>query len=209
MSHLEKTNTQTTKKTWTPFSPMYNASGNNNNVQNQNHLNGKAAPKENTFVNKSSGPRIYFDDITDDVFMEVSNSDSDYSNSDSGSDSDGEWGSTRKKKRKKKPKRVQVLGMSARDVKNGSIKNLENGMQVQESGKKVAGGIPRRQSGRIGKELGKLDLNVEFNNNEGHGHGHGEDDNVEGNGFFEGLDEFLSSLPILSVVNEEKVVKAG
>lgn len=206
MSHLEKNNSQGNKKTWTPFSPMFNASSNvQNQNQNQNHLNGKAAPKENLFVNKSSGPRISLDndinDIDDDVLMEVTDSDSG-----ADSDSDGEWDGTRKKKMKKDPKvRSKNRGkvMSAKDAKNGVLKNLEHG------------NIPRRQSGRVGKELGKLDLNVEFNNNEGEevpgtkNRGqNGEDDNIEGNGFFEGLDEFLSSLPILSVVNEEKV-KAG
>ncbi|KAL4555946.1 hypothetical protein LXL04_038580 [Taraxacum kok-saghyz] len=215
MSHLDKDNTQGTKKPWTPFSPMFNPSSGNiknqnqNQNQNQNHLNGKAAPKENTFVNKSSGPRIPFndDDISDDVFMEVSDSDSD-----SDFDSSNEWGNTKRKKTKKVPfkNRPQVLAIGARDVKSGgTFKKLGNGMK--ESGNGNGNRIPRRQSGRVGKELGRLDLNVEFNNNEGHGHGNGEgegegdDDNVEGNGFFEGLDEFLSSLPILSVVNEEKV----
>lgn len=51
-------------------------------------------------------------------------------------------------------------------------------------------------------ELGKLDLNVEFSNEaeepvRGVNAGNGEEDNIEGIGFFEGLDEFLSSLPIL------------
>lgn len=208
MSHLDKNNTQSNKKSWTPFSPMYNPSTNIQN-QKQNHLNGKAAPKENTFVNKSSGPRIQLDaidDITDDVFMEVSKQSSD-SDSDSGSGSGSDSDSNARKKMKKDPElefenRVQDVGISAREAKNEILKNLGNGMGVEESGN------PRRESGRVGKELGKLDLNVEFNNNEGHGHGQGEDNNVEGNGFFEGLDEFLSSLPILSVVNEEKVKAA-
>ncbi|KAK1440264.1 hypothetical protein QVD17_06089 [Tagetes erecta] len=68
--------------------------------------------------------------------------------------------------------------------------------------------------------MGRLDLNVEFNNNEGEqptakttgsgnrGNGQGDGDNTEGIGFFEGLDEFFSSLPILSVVNDEKVKAA-
>lgn len=64
-------------------------------------------------------------------------------------------------------------------------------------------------------EWGKLDLNVEFSNdveeqpaagmNKGNGAGNGEEDNIEGIGFFEGLDEFLSSLPILNVVGDDKV----
>ncbi|KAM3694616.1 hypothetical protein ACB098_07G070200 [Castanea mollissima] len=74
-------------------------------------------------------------------------------------------------------------------------------------GKKTAvvGSGTRRRAGAT--ELGKLDLNVEFSNeveepaaagvSEGNGAGHGVEDNIEGIGFFEGLDEFLSSLPIL------------
>ncbi|KAL2343834.1 hypothetical protein Fmac_005119 [Flemingia macrophylla] len=81
-----------------------------------------------------------------------------------------------------------------------------------ESGKKAAvGGSRRRGAGN----LGKLDLNVEFSNEveepsrgvrdrEGNAAGHAED-NIEGIGFFEGLDEFLSSLPILNVVADDKV----
>nr|KYP61180.1 Uncharacterized protein At4g38065 family [Cajanus cajan] len=71
--------------------------------------------------------------------------------------------------------------------------------------------IERRGAGN----LGKLDLNVEFSNEveepsrgvhdrEGNAAGHAED-NIEGIGFFEGLDEFLSSLPILNVVADDKV----
>ncbi|KAK6945801.1 DnaJ domain [Dillenia turbinata] len=71
----------------------------------------------------------------------------------------------------------------------------------------------KRQSGNSSKDVGKLDLNVEFSNEveetaqrvrDGHGPGHGEEDGIEGIGFFEGLDEFLSSLPILSVVGDDK-----
>ncbi|CBI34004.3 unnamed protein product, partial [Vitis vinifera] len=63
------------------------------------------------------------------------------------------------------------------------------------------------------KELGKLDLNVEFSNEVeeaavGISEGNGEEDNIEGISFFEGLDEFLSSLPILSVVGDDKVKAA-
>ena len=59
--------------------------------------------------------------------------------------------------------------------------------------------------------MGKLDLNVEFSNEveepvHGAGEGNGNaEDNIEGIGFFEGLDEFLSSLPILNVVADDKV----
>ena len=55
------------------------------------------------------------------------------------------------------------------------------------------------QENRSAAALGKLDLNVEFSNNEveepaaqtmseGNGTANGEEDNIEGIGFFEGLD---------------------
>ncbi|MFS7985549.1 putative DnaJ domain, Chaperone J-domain superfamily [Helianthus anomalus] len=200
---------------WTPFSSLHNASNNT-----QNHLNEQAAPKANPFVNKSSGPRIYIDDITDNVFIGVS---------DPSSDSDIEWNGTIESNGTKKQKskrvdegfkeRIQVLALRAMYT-NGSDKNLKHGVSVQdrvevptvlvvETNKKNAGSNPRTRSGRVAQEMGKLDLNVEFNNNEREeaartrAHEQGED-NSEGVEFFEGLDEYLSSLPILSVVNEEK-----
>ncbi|KFK28128.1 hypothetical protein AALP_AA8G476100 [Arabis alpina] len=68
----------------------------------------------------------------------------------------------------------------------------------------------RKRTGTGAKTLGRLDLNVEFSNevegNEGNGLGSNREvDNMEGIGFFEGLDEFLSSLPILSVVGDDKI----
>ena len=69
----------------------------------------------------------------------------------------------------------------------------------------VVGSGMRRGAGAT--ELGKLDLNVEFSNeveepiaagvSEGNWAGHRVEDNIKGIGFFEGLNEFLSSLPIL------------
>lgn len=108
-------------------------------------------------------------------------------------------------------------------------KNGIDGLQVQsgthvttEATKKSFVGNARRQSGRIARDYGKLDLNVEFSNDgeehphgmgglgrgRGCGAGGGMNDNIEGIGFFEGLDEFLSSLPILNVVGEDKVKAA-
>ncbi|KAL7082530.1 hypothetical protein ACP275_14G104300 [Erythranthe tilingii] len=93
---------------------------------------------------------------------------------------------------------------------------------VEPSKKGAAAVSGRKQPGRVAKSFGKLDLNVEFSNeteesaprtNQGSGPSRGKDDNIEGEdgniegiGFFEGLDEFLSSLPILNVV-DDKVVK--
>ncbi|KAI4375595.1 hypothetical protein MLD38_013448 [Melastoma candidum] len=89
-----------------------------------------------------------------------------------------------------------------------------------ESSKKAVGNPAQKRAGRGTKELGKLDLNVEFSNDQveepmrnaavgsSKGAGHGLEDTIEGSGFFEGLDEFLSSLPILSVVGDDKVKAA-
>ncbi|KAL8237530.1 hypothetical protein R6Q59_018611 [Mikania micrantha] len=221
MSPLQKSNNRGRNSNWTPFSSLHNTS---NNVQ--NHLNEQAAPKENLFVNKSSGPRIYIDDITDDMFIGIS---------DPSSDSDTDWGGTKKQKSKRMDKgfkeRIQVLALRAVYAKNSSVKNLKHGIPVQkgvevptvlvvETSKINVGSNPRKKPGRVAQERGKLDLNVEFNNNDGeetaprmtavtHVHEQGDEDNIEeGIEFFEGLDEYLSSLPILSVVNEEKVKAA-
>ncbi|XP_071742390.1 uncharacterized protein [Rutidosis leptorrhynchoides] len=240
MSHLQSKNKKVATPKWTPFSPLYDAL---NNVQ--NHLNEWAAPKENTFVNKSSGPRIYIDDYTNknDVFIGISEPSDD--------DSDVEWGSTLKRRLtvnkqdlvQRFKERVQVLALRAIDPKNGGgiIKKSKVGIPVQKgvgvptapvaeaiqktvvnsNSRSVVSGNPRKQSVVVAKEMGKLDLNVEFNNNEGEeaapprmasgarGHMHGDEENIEGIGFFEGLDEFLNSLPIISVVNEEKVKAAA
>ncbi|KAJ0500810.1 putative DnaJ domain, Chaperone J-domain superfamily [Helianthus annuus] len=147
-------------------------------------------------------PPIYIDDETDDIFDGISEPSDD-------SDSDLEWNTTEKKKAKKMKKdRVK-------EARNG---NTKNGSSLRSS-RKSSGVTTRRQSVRAAKEMGRLDLNVEFNNNEGEepaaragagnrGNGQGDGDNIEGIGFFEGLDEFFSSLPILSVVNDDKVKAA-
>jgi hypothetical protein len=171
--------------------------------------------RKNPNTNTKSAPWVYYDDQDD--FVEISES-SDDSPDD---DDDDEWESGRRKRRSKRraapapasatkpPKRTQN-----ERVKKGSGDVLDNaggadpGASKAESskGKKtaVAGSSTRRRAGVA--ELGKLDLNVEFSNeveepapgiSEGHGAGNGVEDNIEGIGFFEGLDEFLSSLPIL------------
>ncbi|KAK9057225.1 hypothetical protein SSX86_024592 [Deinandra increscens subsp. villosa] len=211
MSHMQRNNGGAqTNSNWAPFSPMYAVVSTNvpdhlneepSNVQ--DHLYEEpVVPKKNKFVNGNSGPIIYIDDETDDIFDGIP---------DPSDDSDIEWNSTEKNKAKKMKEPV-------RDARNGKSKSLPS---LLPASKKALGVTTRRQSGRAAKEMGKLDLNVEFNNNEGEeptarttggsgnrGNVQGDGDNIEGIGFFEGLDEFFSSLPILSVVNDEKV-KAG
>ncbi|RAL39610.1 unnamed protein product [Cuscuta campestris] len=160
---------------------------------------------------------------------------------DSGGVSNEDWhdGRARKKARNVNEKGVNVMTPPSRSVQKHQAENGKNGngnnttggkksldgLQVQGGGrvtteatKKGIVGNARRQFGRIARDYGKLDLNVEFSNDgedhqygmggRGHGTGRGVDDNIEGIGFFEGLDEFLSSLPILNVVGEDKVKAA-
>lgn len=211
---------------WTPFSPMFTLPevGGNGNVGGSNDVN-SGAPK-NPRVRKSTTPRVYVDD--QDVYVEVSDGSDD-------TDDDDWRTSTRRKKAKsargktsvgRPPKQPQ--GDKAKNAKGGGGENSLGGVVMKdgvrapnvtpaETSKKAVATNTRRQLGRGAKELGKLDLNVEFSNeveehapgmSEGNGHGgpgHREEDNIEGM-FFEGLDEFLSSLPIL--VGDDKVKAA-
>ncbi|KAG6432998.1 hypothetical protein SASPL_104600 [Salvia splendens] len=120
------------------------------------------------------------------------------------------------------------FGRSARKAHVDKGKNVDDSVPPKgvetpnktavESSKRVPASNGRKQPARVAKNFEKLDLNVEFSNeaeepapraNQGNGPSRGEDDNIEGIGFFEGLDEFLSSLPILNVVGDDKVVKAA
>ncbi|XVF44847.1 hypothetical protein PTKIN_Ptkin02bG0156700 [Pterospermum kingtungense] len=203
---------------WSPVSAMF-ACPNNKNTGKK-----KTAQK--------SAPRVYYDE--DDVYVEISDS----SGTSENDDDDDEWQNERrrKKKKKKKAKNTKGKGSAARNAKkvqNVTAKKGSNDqVSVGESGNlngvsMVPEGVPTAESSRRhvvnggrkhmrrgAKDLGKLDLNVEFSNEveepvptrseENHA-GYEEEDNIEGNGFFEGLDEFLSSLPILSVVGDDKV----
>ncbi|PKI63375.1 hypothetical protein CRG98_016263 [Punica granatum] len=177
----------------------------------------------------NTGPRVYYDD--DDIYVEVSDP------SDDSDDADWN-GSTKKKRGRpakvKSPASKSVTKKTPAErqgsagqipTEQSTVGGAENvgarstGQPVEraETSRKGPGNPTRKQTGRGAKALGKLDLNVEFSNeveeparavSGGNGRGHGEEDNIEGTGFFEGLDEFLSSLPILSVVNDDKVKAA-
>ncbi|KAL2537174.1 Chaperone DnaJ-domain superfamily protein [Forsythia ovata] len=213
MANLEKNRGAASQ--WTPFSPMFTSP-----------QTGNATSAKNKVGRKSSAPRVYVDD--DDDIVELSNS----------SESDDDWKNDMEKKKKKK-KVNSVKGKGAGGKPNKHVKKVQvdkaknvnvadefvSPLEVEtpnkstgEPSKKGSATNARKQPGRVAKNFGKLDLNVEFNNeveepaprvNQGNGSGRGEDDNMEGNGFFEGLDEFLSSLPILNVVGDDKVVKAA
>uniref|UniRef100_A0A7N0TVW5 J domain-containing protein n=1 Tax=Kalanchoe fedtschenkoi TaxID=63787 RepID=A0A7N0TVW5_KALFE len=116
----------------------------------------------------------------------------------------------------------------------GAADASESGVTIMsiKSGSNGNGSLLKKASGKNPKDLGKLDLNVEFNNeveeavstksgmtNAGAsgvavnstaaGPSNGVEENIEAEGmFFEGLDEFLNSLPILSAVGDDKVKAA-
>lgn len=222
---------------WTPFSPMFtcpkgmgsNGKAGNWNVNNKK--NNSAGPRSGNAggKKKSSGPRVYVDD--EDVFLEYS---------DPSEESDDDWRTEMRKKKAKGEKKMKAVknkgtgtpGRRGRPPKvdkgknpGGKSENVQEGLVVQEgvgvpnassaeSSKKVATTNARRHSARVAKDFGKLDLNVEFNNEveepaprviQGNATGRGEEDIIEGSAFFEGLDEFLSTLPILNVVGDDKV----
>lgn len=206
---------------WSPFSAMFTcplpAQGGT-----------KSGKTRNVKPAKKSTPKFFCEE--DDIYVEVSEP------SDS---SDEEWGRVSKKKRPKRglaarnEKRAHSESLqkgNQGNVGNGNTDEVEN-MNGQfgeqnglvrfglsnstkgESSKKTvaaAGGTGKKHKGKGAKELGKLDLNVEFSNEveepaTGVSEGHGEDNIEAGIGFFEGLDEFLSSLPILNAVADDKV----
>lgn len=106
---------------------------------------------------------------------------------------------------------VNNVGGDSVDGAAAAASKVPSKGEASRKAKAVASGGKKKGAA----EWGKLDLNVEFSNdveeqpaagmNKGNGAGNGEEDNIEGIGFFEGLDEFLSSLPILNVVGDDKV----
>ncbi|XP_021668286.2 uncharacterized protein LOC110656047 isoform X3 [Hevea brasiliensis] len=156
---------------------------------------------------KRSEPKVIY---KDDVYIDLSDTSDDESDSD-----DDDWDGRRKKAKNAKGKATpskNVKKSQNERAKKVNVQNVDGGSHVQ-------GEVVGKREGTSGKkkgakDLGKLDLNVMFSNeveeavpgvSEGNGAGNGEEDNIEGIGFFEGLDEFLSSLPILSVVGDDKV----
>ncbi|XP_057737223.1 uncharacterized protein LOC130954493 [Arachis stenosperma] len=181
------------------------------------------------------GPWAYYDDEAAAAFVEHSDTTEDDSDDEDwrNINANKKVGRKRRRRRNRKSSATTAGGNAStpverprRGVRNRSGNaGVENGEAVGadsaavpiaarlESGKKAAlASLRRRGAGN----LGKLDLNVEFSNdveetangvrdraNAG-GTGNAED-NIEGIGFFEGLDEFLSSLPILNAVADDKV----
>ncbi|CAI9770281.1 unnamed protein product [Fraxinus pennsylvanica] len=208
MENMEKNRGLTS--TWNPFSPMFTCP----QMGNGNYVDKKGE-------RKASAPRVYVED--DEVYVELSDS----------SESNADWQGDRPKK---KNKVMNVQGKSASETpKKATIGNIKKRRVKEKNGNAEDEIVPPQGSEMLNKSVGKsskkggaagnarktqfekLDLNVEFSNeveepapsmNQENGPVRGEDDNIEGIGFFEGLDEFLSSLPILNAVGDDKVVKA-
>ncbi|KAK6136244.1 hypothetical protein DH2020_030007 [Rehmannia glutinosa] len=185
---------------WSPFSPMFTCP-----------RTGSSANKR-VIGRKSSGPRVYIDD--DEDFLDISSS----------SESDVDWQDDRDRKRSNKVKNVKGKETTRTPNRNAkkAVVNQSMNVDVQdavvsplgvETPNKIVGPAnARKQPGRVVKNFGKLDLNVELSNEAeepAQSTNHRVDDNIEGIGFFEGLDEYFSSLPILNVVGDDKVVKAA
>ncbi|CAN4126326.1 unnamed protein product [Withania somnifera] len=218
--------------------PQFGGNGgsslNNNAVGGQRNVNNLGS-SQNAGVSRSGGgkkhsaTRIYVLDDGDDAFVEVP---------DSGEESDEDWDRDKERKKTKKGKRkssrTATASKSAKKqrsdkaatVEGNNDVNLQDGLANQggvemsrvvavESSKRGVAGSTRRQPGKVAKHFGNLDLNVEFSNEveepkiqmSGEA-GEGEDNTVEVIGFFEGLDEFLNSLPILNAVDGDKVEAA-
>lgn len=170
--------------TWMPFSPMF------------------ACPVQN--VKKKVWTIVDASDDDDDG-LDVSSDDS---------DSSGEWGSNRKKVkrangrskrgrpgRKSNTEREKMANQHSVDGENSQIPRND---VVNNNNKAVASGSVRKQTGKGVRGRKKLDLNVEFSNEIEDHAPVARDGNGEEVGFFEGLDEFLSTLPILHVVGDDK-----
>ncbi|KAK7328101.1 hypothetical protein VNO77_22197 [Canavalia gladiata] len=202
---------------WNPFSPLVPCS-----------LSGASNRRF------QKGPWVFYDDDASAAFVEHSDTTDDDSNDEDWRNVNY-TGKKRKKRRRRRRRKSSAVaggveirrspidrprrGIHNSTAGNGNVVNGEavdaasvvpNNVAGPESSKKAVIGSSRRRGER---SLEKLDLNVEFSNEvEEHAPGMsgGKDtgnaeDNIEGIGFFEGLDEFLSSLPILNVVADDKV----
>lgn len=209
MEDWKKHNVDAGGSGWAPITPLFSRLQMGTNVN-------KGVGGE-----RGSAPGVYADNNED--FVTISDS--------SGSDKD--WQDVRGKYEKHKSKNAKgTCGSSAKKarVKKGNSASVQDDAvspQGVELPKKLTSELTEvglvanaeKQPGCDTKNLGNLDLNVELSieteepamrtTNQRSGSGRGEYDNIEGNGFFEGLDEYLNSLRILNAVDEDKVVKAA
>ncbi|XP_074325022.1 uncharacterized protein LOC141661898 [Apium graveolens] len=210
--------------TWNPISNMFVVPQGENSC----HVGKQKSKKPN------AGPWVYIDDDQDHV-QDVPPKE----------DSDEDWDSTKekKKKRARSPKGKDSTSKKVKSPKVNKSKKVKRGntgnsqpVRAAEEGEgfgvpdvevpsipvgttsnREASVITSNRPGGVAKDMGKLDLNVEFSNEvEEPGKGtsggstaeQGVEDNAEGTAFFDDLDEFLESLPIFSVDGDGKA-KAG
>lgn len=224
---------------WVPFSPMFTCpvqdGGGGFQWFNNSGGNAFVGPK---YDEKKSAPRVYIDDDEDFLELsdpsDLDSSDGDwrtYNQEKSKSKSKSKSKNKKKKRRGKmggpnkrgRPRRGDVLNKNVTIGGGVSVggEHLDDDSDAQEvvvglaagdksdASKRPPATLTRKQTRRSVKDVGRLDLNVEFNN-DGEEHAptvsavNGEEDGIENIGFFEGLDEFLSTLPILNVGGDEK-----
>ncbi|MED6204610.1 hypothetical protein PIB30_010732 [Stylosanthes scabra] len=179
------------------------------------------------------GPWTYYDDDIAAAFVELSDATEDDSDDCDWRNINANKKSGKKRRRRNRKSSAAATGNGRTPVErprrgvhnNAGNAGVENG--GADAGSAAVAGVARSESGkkaalaslrrRGAGNLGKLDLNVEFSNDvEETAHGvrgrvanaggtGNAEDNIEGIGFFEGLDEFLSSLPILNGVPDDKV----
>ncbi|KAF8118450.1 hypothetical protein N665_0005s0208 [Sinapis alba] len=159
-------------------------------------------------------PRFFYDD--DDIYVAISDDDHEEN------DCQDELQANKKANvGKGKEKLVRSNKKNGGEMAGKGIQNVESisggGNNPATSIASYATPVSRKRTGTGAKNLGRLDLNVEFSNeveepavaggrNEGNGLGSNREvDHMDGTGFFEDLDEFLSSLPIFSVVGDDKI----
>ncbi|XP_061358355.1 uncharacterized protein LOC133302567 [Gastrolobium bilobum] len=176
---------------WNPFSPLF------------------PCPLKGSSNRKPQKNWAYYDDAATAAFIEISDPSEDDSD-------DGDWrGVGKKKRRRSRIERRKGYGYGSVHGGAAGHDNVGTGGSAVPSGGKAESSKKAALASSRRRGAGNLDLNVEFSNEveepsrgardrEGNTTGNAED-NIEGIGFFEGLDEFLNSLPILNVVADDKI----
>ncbi|KAL0721402.1 hypothetical protein Bca4012_036001 [Brassica carinata] len=197
---------------WSPISPLIACSL-------------QKADDEDTTTKKRkepAAPRFFYDD--DDIYVAIS--DDDHEENEPSDRCQDELQANKKVnvgKGKGKEKLVRSNKKHGADKAGKGIQHVESVSGAASYATPVCSSSmskpmsSRKRTGAGAKNLGRLDLNVEFSNeveepavaggrNEGNGIGSNREvDHMEGIGFFEDLDEFLSSLPIFSVDGDDKI----
>ncbi|KAH0716165.1 hypothetical protein KY285_007239 [Solanum tuberosum] len=192
---------------WSPFSPMFTCSrfgwDGGSNVNNhagggQSNVNNLGS-LHNAGGSKSGGGRKHFSPvicIDDDVLVEASQS---------SEESNVDWNRNKERKKakngKRKCARTGTPSKNAKKQRADKEKTVEGNNDVNlQYGLATQGGVEIPMLNEVEEPIIQMGQENEA--------GEGEDDTVDVIGFFEGLDEFLSSLPILNAVDGDKVEAA-